>query len=89
MPISTLLGVCVVLSFITFLVYAIDKRAARQRRWRIPEKLLHLLGVAGGWPGALAAQQVLRHKCSKRPFLLVFWLTVVLNLGLGWRLLQG
>ena len=88
MPLPTLFGVCAVLSLVTFLVYAIDKSAARQRRWRIPENLLHLLALAGGWPGALAAQQVLRHKCSKRPFLLVFWLTVGLNLFVGWRLLQ-
>ena len=89
MPLSTLLGVCVVLSVITFLVYAIDKSAARQGSWRVPEKLLHLLALAGGWPGALAGQRVLRHKCSKRPFLIVFWLTVALNLCLGWRLLRG
>ena len=89
MPLSTLLGVCAVVSFITFLVYAIDKNAARKRGWRVPEKLLHLLALLGGWPGALASQRLLRHKCSKRPFLVVFWLTVALNLGLGWRLLHG
>ena len=89
MPLSTLLGVCAVVSCITFLVYAIDKNAARKRGWRVPEKLLHLLALLGGWPGALVSQRLLRHKCSKRPFLVVFWLTVALNLGLGWRLLHG
>jgi uncharacterized membrane protein YsdA (DUF1294 family) len=89
MPFLTLLGVCAVLSVVTFLVYAIDKHAARKGHWRVPENLLHLLSLAGGWPGALTAQRALRHKCSKRSFQFVFWLTVVLNLGLGWKLLHG
>jgi uncharacterized membrane protein YsdA (DUF1294 family) len=34
-----------------------------------------------GWPGALLAQQVLRHKSAKGEFRAVFWVTVVLNTG--------
>jgi uncharacterized membrane protein YsdA (DUF1294 family) len=37
------------------------------------------LALAGGWPGALLAQQVLRHKSTKREFRQVFWATVLLN----------
>jgi len=74
-------------SVITFLVYLVDKSAARNRRWRIPERTLHVLGVAGGWPGALIAQRMLRHKSSKRSFQLIFWITVVVNCcGLAWLL---
>ncbi|HPW85528.1 MAG TPA: DUF1294 domain-containing protein [Rhodoferax sp.] len=68
-------------SVITFLVYAIDKSAARQRTWRTPERTLHLLALAGGWPGALLAQQLLRHKTAKLPFRITFWITVVLNVA--------
>lgn len=66
-------------SLLTFTMYAIDKSAARTGRWRTPEATLHLLALAGGWPGALLAQQWLRHKSAKQSFRAVFWVTVVLN----------
>ena len=67
------------LSVVTFGLYAIDKAAARADGRRTPERTLHWLALAGGWPGALLAQQMLRHKSSKRSFLMVFWLTLVLH----------
>ena len=54
-------GVYAGLSCITFLAYAMDKSAAAKGAWRTPEKTLHVLALAGGWPGALLAQQFLRH----------------------------
>ena len=72
-------GYYVFLSLITFVVYALDKSAAQDGRRRTPENNLHLLALVGGWPGALAAQNRLRHKSSKTSFLVVFWLTVLLN----------
>lgn len=84
LPISVLL-LYLGTSAITFLVYALDKSAARRDRWRTRESTLHLLSVIGGWPGALAAQQLLRHKSAKPSFQAVFWLTVVANVGaVGW-----
>lgn len=67
-------------SVVTFIVYAFDKSAARQGAWRTAENTLHLLALAGGWPGALLAQQRLRHKSSKPAFRALFWCTVVLNI---------
>ncbi len=73
------------LSLITFAAYAIDKSAAQAGRWRTKESTLHILSLAGGWPGALMAQQILRHKSSKDSFRYVFAITVVVNLaGLFW-----
>lgn len=66
-------------SSITFLVYALDKSAAVKGQRRTPETTLHLLGLACGWPGALMAQQLLRHKTSKMEFMSFYWLIVVLN----------
>lgn len=74
-------------SLITFLAYAFDKSAARNNRQRTPEKTLHLLALLGGWPGALAAQRLFRHKSIKAEFQTRFWLTVIVNtVALGWLL---
>ena len=74
-----------VMSVTCFAIYAIDKRAARRAAWRTPEKTLWLLGLLCGWPGAVLAQQWLRHKTTKRSFQIVFWITVGLNVaGFAW-----
>ncbi|MDB5932722.1 MAG: cold-shock protein [Massilia sp.] len=65
-----------------FIAYAVDKAAARAGRRRTPERTLLLLGLAGGWPGAVLAQQWLRHKSSKPSFRSKFHATVALNAGL-------
>lgn len=77
------------MSVLTFIAYALDKSAARQGSWRTAENTLHLFSLSGGWPGALYAQQVLRHKSSKASFRLAYWLTVLLNIaGLCYLLLS-
>lgn len=76
-------------SVMTLVMYSIDKAAARHSWRRIPEIHLHLLSLVGGWPGALIAQQLLRHKTRKQPFQTLFWLTVVVNLGLVWWLVTS
>lgn len=80
-----ILGVYLVASVLAYMAYAMDKAAAESRRWRIAEDTLHIWGLIGGWPGALFAQQRLRHKTSKTSFQAMFWITVSLNCAaLGW-----
>ncbi|MCC4782961.1 hypothetical protein CSB62_19975 [Vibrio splendidus] len=69
------------IGLVTFFVYAKDKRAAINGNWRVPEKTLHIFSVAGGWLGALIAQDKLRHKTQKQPFRVIYWLTVVINVA--------
>lgn len=73
------------LSAVSYLMYRADKSAAQASRRRTPETSLHLADLLGGWPGALVAQQQLRHKTVKQPFQTLFWGTVILNLiAAGW-----
>lgn len=66
-------------SAINFVVYAIDKLAAKNNSQRTPENTLHLLSFVGGWPGAIFAQKLLRHKSKKAAFQTTFWIIVFLN----------
>ena len=68
------------MSIVTFVVYGIDKFKAKHAMWRTPEKTLHMLEVLCGWPGAMFAQRIFRHKSYKRSFRVVFWCMVVCNL---------
>lgn len=70
-----------VVGLVCFLAYTLDKAAAVAGRWRISEATLILLGLAGGWPGALVAQETLRHKTAKASFRTLFWGSVLLNVG--------
>jgi uncharacterized membrane protein YsdA (DUF1294 family)/cold shock CspA family protein len=66
-------------NLLTFFAYWTDKWAAGQGNWRVSEGALHSWSLAGGWPGAWFAQQILRHKSSKQSFRKIYWGTVVLN----------
>jgi uncharacterized membrane protein YsdA (DUF1294 family)/cold shock CspA family protein len=80
-----ILGVYLASSVLAYTAYVMDKAAAESRRWRIAEDTLHIWGLIGGWPGALFAQQRLRHKTSKTSFQVMFGITVILNCAaLGW-----
>jgi uncharacterized membrane protein YsdA (DUF1294 family)/cold shock CspA family protein len=63
------------------IAYAQDKAAARSGGRRTSEETLLALGLFGGWPGAILAQQFLRHKSSKASFRSAFWLTVIANVA--------
>lgn len=69
------------LSVACFIAYALDKSAACKGERRTPESTLLMLGLFGGWPGAVLAQQWLRHKTVKQPFRRMFRLTIAVNVG--------
>lgn len=72
-------------SGVAYVMYGADKSAAAQGKWRTSESTLHTIALVGGWPGALIARRVFRHKTTKQPFRTFFWGTVIANcLALAW-----
>jgi uncharacterized membrane protein YsdA (DUF1294 family)/cold shock CspA family protein len=81
-------GLYLGMSVVCFVVYVVDKSAAEADRQRVREDTLLGLGLVGGWPGAIVAQQVLRHKSIKGTFRSQFWATVIVNI-LGFLVLSS
>ena len=67
------------MSFVTFCLYAADKRKAKKGRWRTKESVLLGLGFFGGAPGALLGMKVFHHKTKH-------WYFWAINVaGLSWQ----
>lgn len=85
------LAIYALASIFSFWLYWADKQNALNERRRVPEKRLHLAELLGGWPGALVAQQLFRHKTRKASFQIVFWAIVLAHqtLWADWLLTDG
>jgi uncharacterized membrane protein YsdA (DUF1294 family) len=90
-----LVGAPVVVSLFTFVAYRSDKRRAEAGEWRIPEWVLHMAELAGGWPGAFLAQRLFRHKTAKVSYQVQFWIIVLayqmvaIDSLVDWRFTKG
>ncbi|WP_368768397.1 DUF1294 domain-containing protein, partial [Klebsiella michiganensis] len=66
---------------LTLAIYGVDKMAARRAWRRVPEATLLAFGVLGGWAGAIAGQQLFRHKTQKQPFRTRFIISTIVSLS--------
>lgn len=65
-----LLSYLLTINVFSFILFSIDKRKAKNSKWRISEKLLLFVSFLGGSTGSLIAVVTLKHKLSKRKFYL-------------------
>lgn len=72
-----------VFSLITFGTFFLDKRRAQLDLQRTPERTLHILSLLGGFPGALAAMAIVRHKNRKPMFVFITMACALLH-ALAW-----
>ena len=63
-----ILGYLVIINFVTFVVYGVDKWKAKRGNWRISEATLLMLAVIGGTIGALLGMKVWHHKTMHLKF---------------------
>jgi uncharacterized membrane protein YsdA (DUF1294 family) len=67
---------------IGFFIMLVDKRKAIKNRWRIPEKTLFLIALAGGSVGALVGMYCFRHKTKHKSFTIGIPAILILQLSL-------
>ena len=60
----------IVINIAAWLMYGLDKWKAKSGAWRISERALLLVALAGGSVGALAGMMLFRHKTRKAKFVI-------------------
>lgn len=87
--ITALVVYLVSVNALAFAAFGVDKARAKRGAWRISEKALMLLAIAGGSLGALAGMYVFHHKTRKPlfsvgvPVLLAITLAALVAFGLA------
>ena len=64
-------AIVALISFVNFIMYGADKRAAVRGKWRIPERVLLGTSLCGGALGGILGMIVFRHKTRKAAFIIV------------------
>jgi uncharacterized membrane protein YsdA (DUF1294 family) len=75
-------------SIVTFCFYGLDKRSSKLDRPdnRVPEDVLHILALIGGFPGGWLGRYYWRHKTRRPAFLVILIASTLLHLGIAlWR----
>ena len=75
-----------IFSVVSAAMHFADKRRAVRSKQRIPERSLHSMELVGGWPGAIAMTRLIRHKTSKRCYMIRLY-AIAASHVVGWMLL--
>lgn len=73
-------------NIIAFILYGLDKKYAREGRWRIPEKTLLGIAMIGGAAGAWIGMQTFRHKTKHLSFRVLVPVFVLVHVGIIYKL---
>jgi uncharacterized membrane protein YsdA (DUF1294 family) len=71
-------------SAVTFGLFGVDKTLSKTDRARIPESVLHLFTLLGGFPGQILGRVVFRHKTNfkRHPsFTIVLVISIVIQIA--------
>ena len=72
------------LNLLFFIFMGIDKRAAKRKKWRIPERRLLTLGLIGGGFGGILGMLVFHHK-THRLYFIICYVVNIICLGLAFQ----
>ncbi|WP_294099286.1 DUF1294 domain-containing protein [uncultured Ruminococcus sp.] len=77
------------MSVVTFILFGADKHKAKAHKWRIPEKTLLGLSLLGGFSGGFLGMEFFRHKTKHWYFYSVMIVSLVLWLGVIYKVVAG
>ena len=75
----TLFVYMVIINFISFIVFGVDKSKSQKNQWRIKESTLIVLSLLGGSIGSMIGMIVFHHKLNKKKFYIGIPLIFILN----------
>ena len=64
-------------NLLLFILMGMDKRAARRKKWRIPEKRLLTLGIIGGGFGGIIGMLIFHHKTHRIYFTICYVVNII------------
>ena len=64
-------------NLLLFVLMGMDKRAARRKKWRIPERRLLALGLIGGGFGGILGMLVFHHKTHRIYFKICYVVNII------------
>jgi uncharacterized membrane protein YsdA (DUF1294 family) len=85
LPISTYVVWIFSVSVITFGLFGLDKALSKSDKARIPESVLHLFTLLGGFPGQILGRVVFRHKTNfkRHPsFTIVLVISIIIQIAI-------
>lgn len=80
-----LIGYVVVVNAIAMFLMAYDKKQAKIKGRRIPERTLFLWAAIGGAPGVMLGMRIWRHKTKHRSFVLGMPIILLVQIVLVFR----
>ena len=77
---QALLGYMAVVSIVLLVMMGMDKSKAKKHEWRIAERTLFTLAIAGGAAGGVLGMYIFRHKTRHNSFAFGFPLLAAIQL---------
>lgn len=68
--VKIIIAYLIIANIAAFCLMGIDKRKAKKKQWRIPEKTLFLSAIVGGSIGSLYGMHLFRHKTKHKSFVI-------------------
>ena len=70
----------IAVNIVAFILYGVDKARAKNRKWRISEKVLLGIAVIGGSVGAILGMLAFHHKTRHWYFRYGLWIILALQI---------